>query len=337
MARFAHVVSAIDTHTGGEPTRIVLSGLPPIPGATMAEKKRYLRERLDYLRTLLMLEPRGHGDMFGAILTPPTSASAHYGALFMDATGYLDMCGHGTIGLTTMLIEMGIVPATEPETTIAFDTPAGLVEGRARVEGGKVIEVSVTNVASFLYARDVELDLPALGPVAVDIAFGGNFFALVPAPALGVAIQPAHAVRLAQLGMLVKRAINSKLKVQHPIEKHIQNVELVEIYERPEPGQLRARNVVIFGDGQIDRSACGTGTSAAMAALYGRGELGLGQEFINEGLLGTRFRGRLVRERWVGDYPAVEPIITGQAYITGIQQFVVDPDDPLAYGFALGR
>lgn len=335
MAQFSHIISAIDAHTAGEPARIVLSGLPPILGHTMAEKKHYAKTRLDYWRTLLMQEPRGHKDMFGIILTPPTDERADYGVLFIDSAGYIDMCGHGIMAVTTALIEIGMVPSVAPETAVLFDTPAGLVEARARIEGQRVADVSVANVPSFLYARDVAIELPELGRIHVDVAFGGNFFALVPAKALGIAVHPAHTLRLIELGMAVKRAVNARLTVQHPLVEHVNRVELTEIYDKPEPSQAFARSVVIFGDGQLDRCPCGTGTSAAMALAYAKGELPLGVEYINEGIIGTQFRGQLRREVRVGDLVAVEPVVTGTAYLTGMPQFVADPHDPFQYGFLL--
>jgi len=337
MVTFAHIISAIDTHTAGEPTRIILNGLPLVPGATMMEKKQYMADNLDHFRTLLMHEPRGHGDMFGALLTRSTTPRGQYGVLFLEQTGYLDMCGHGTIGLATALVACGKVPPEEPETVVTLDTPAGLVEARARVEGGQVIEVSVANVPSFLYARDVEIDVPEIGSLAIDISFGGNFFAMVPAGALGVSIHPDNTARLVHLGMLIKEIVNDKLDVRHPVERQLHDVELTEIYERPDPDKPAAKNAVIFGDGQVDRSPCGTGTSAAMAAQHAKGELPLGVEFTNESIIGTQFRGRLIDETQIGPFQGVLPLFTGAAYITGFQQFVVDPRDPLKYGFSLPR
>ena len=335
MALLNHFISALDTHTEGEPTRIVLSGLPAIKGSTMAEKKQYMVTHLDHFRTLLMKEPRGHKDMFGAIITPPTTRHADYGVLFMDNTGYLDMCGHGTIGITTALIETGMVVLQEPETIVSFDTPAGLVTGHARIENGRVTGVSVSNVTSFLYAEDVAVDLPEIGKIAIDVSFGGNFFAMVPAKALGISIHPDNITQLIRIGMQVKKSVNQSLDVQHPTEKHIQTVELAEIYEKPDPSLPYSKNVVVFGEGQVDRSPCGTGTSAAMATLYGKGKLALNQEFVNESILGTRFKGKLVKAVEVGGFNGADPVIMGRAYLTGIQQFIVDPDDSLKYGFTL--
>ena len=336
MAQFCHIISTIDTHTAGEPARIVTSGLPPILGNTMAEKKQYMKSSLDHFRTLLMQEPRGHKDMFGIILTPPAHQKAHYGLLFIDSEGYIDMCGHSIMSVTTALIETGMVSPSEPETCVVFDTPAGLIEAHARIVENRVTEVSVANVPSFLYAKDVTIDLPEIGSINVDVAFGGNFFALVPAKALGVAVQPGNSSRLIELGAAVKKAVNAKLVVQHPTVDHITKVELIKIYDKPEPSRPFAKSVVIFGDGQLDRCPCGTGTSAAMAALYAKGELTMNTEYINESIIGTQFKGKLLREVRVGDFVAVEPVVTGASYITGMQQFVVDPNDPFKYGFLVG-
>ena len=271
--------------------------------------------------------------MFGIILTPPTRQEAHYGVLFIDSEGYIDMCGHSIMSATTALIETGMVLPIEPETRVMFDTPAGLIEAHARIEGKRVTEVSVANVPSFLYAKDVAIDLPEIGSIKVDVAFGGNFFTLVSAKALGVAVHPGNASRLIALGAAVKRAVNAKLVLQHPTISHINKVELTKIFDKPEPSQPIAKSVVIFGDGQLDRCPCGTGTSATMAALYARGELPLNTEYINESIIGTRFRGKLLREVRLGDFVAVEPVVIGTAYITGIQQFVADPNDPFKFGF----
>ncbi len=333
--QFKHMISTVDTHTAGEPTRIVLSGIPPIPGKTMAAKKIYMQTHLDHFRSLLMREPRGHRDMFGAVLTPPVTAEAQYGVLFMDNSGYLDMCGHGTMGLITALIEMGMVIPRTPETVVTLDTPAGKVKGRAQIRNGRVVRVSVDNVPSFLYARNIQVEVPEVGTITVDIVFGGNFFAMTPAKALGVSVCPENVAALTRLGMMVKTAVNQTVAVRHPIEHHIRTVELTEIYTHPDPSIPVSKNVVVFGKGQVDRSPCGTGTCAAMAMLYGRQELALDTPFTNQSIIGTRFKGRLKGETRVGDYTGVHPVIEGEAYITAIQQFVVDPDDPVGYGFVV--
>jgi proline racemase/trans-L-3-hydroxyproline dehydratase len=303
----------------------------------MAAKKHAMAEQFDHFRTVLMHEPRGHRDMFGAIVTPPTTPQAHYGVLFMDNGGYLDMCGHGIISVTTALINMGMMPPTPPTTLVIFDTPAGVVASRASVQGQRVVDVSVVNVPSFLYAQDIKLDVPGVGSVPVDVAFGGNFFAMVRAEHLGITVHPTSLAQLTRYGMTIHQAVNAKLRLLHPTLQHITTVALTEIYEPPTPATPYAKSAVIFGNGQVDRSPCGTGISAAMATLYARGELALGTEYVNESIIGTRFTGRLCREVTVGEHTAVEPIFTGEAYITGIQQYVVDPDDPVKYGFTMGQ
>jgi len=337
MARFSHIISAIDSHTAGEPARIITSGLPSIRGATMAEKWQYAKQHLDHFRTALMHEPRGHTDMFGAILTTPTTPRADFGLIFMDSGGFLTMCGHGTIAAATVLVEMGIVPAQEPETVITFDTPAGLVETHAEVKDDKVMSIWFENVPAFLYAPDVEITVPGLGRVTTDIAFGGNFFALVSADQLALPLEPGNVATFIDYGLRIREAANRQISVQHPTEKHIHRIELVEFTGKPRHSEANAKNLVVFGRGSVDRSPCGTGTCAKMAALYAKGELALGEPFVHEGIVGTLFHGRLERTIRLGDVTAVIPRVAGSAYIVGIQQFVIDPDDPLRYGFLLGR
>lgn len=335
MAHFNHIIGTVDAHTGGEPVRVISSGLPPILGSTMAEKKNYLKSHLDHFRTLLMQEPRGHNDMFGVIITPPCIDQAHYGALFIDNHGYLDMCGHSIIGVTTVLIETGMYPAKEPETSIVFDTPAGLITSYARVEDNRVLDVSFVNVPSFLYAEKMRIDIPSCGSIYCDIAFGGNFFAAVDVKSLGLSMHTDHLHILIRAGVEIKQAVNEILKIQHPSHDHIDNVALTEFYERTDPAKPFTKSLVVFGAGQFDRSPCGTGVSATMATLYGKGKLALNTEFIAESIIGTRFRGKLTRTIELNGFTAVEPIITGRSYLMGIHQFVLDPHDPLTYGFKI--
>ena len=330
---YDHVFNAVDTHTAGEPTRVVVSGVPFLRGS-MAEKRCQLQEEYDFIRTALMHEPRGHKDMFGAILTAPVHPEADLGVIFMDTGGYLAMCGHGSIGAVAAALETGVVARREPETMVSLDTVAGLVRARVAIEDGRVGEIAVENVPAFLLYSDAEIEL-GTGTVRVDIAFGGNFFALVPAHRLGLTIEPSQLGELVQRGMEIRTVINEQVEVVHPVQPHIHTVDLVEIYEdEPEEG-IDCRNIVVFGDAQMDRSPCGAGTSAKMAALYARGRLPLGKPFVNESIIGTCFTGRLLREALVGRITAVVPEIGGRAYVTGLQQFVVDPRDPLRAGFQL--
>ena len=313
----------------------MLSGYPPLRGETVVEKSAYAREHLDHLRTALMLEPRGHRDMFGAILTTPGNPDADWGLIFMDGGGYLPMCGHGTIGAATAAVELGFVEVVEPETVIRFETPAGLVTAHVSVKEGQADSVWVENVPAFVFASNLEVDIPDVGPVSVDIAYGGNFFALVSADELGVEVEPAQRGRLVELGLQVREAVNRQIEVRHPTEDQIDSVELTEITAHATHPEATYKNVVVFADGQIDRSPCGTGTCARMADLYSKGELGLGERFVHESVVNTLFHGELIRETRVGDFSAVVPRVGASAYITGMNKWVLDPRDPLKYGFRI--
>lgn len=334
--KFDRSIMAVDSHTMGEPTRIVVGGLPNIPGKTMAEIKSYLEENLDYVRTSLMHEPRGHKDMFGSIITRPVHDDADFGIVFMDGGGYLNMCGHGSIGAVTVAIDTGMVPTVEPETQVKFDAPAGLITARAKVENGAVKSVTIRNVPAFLYMSDVKIDVPGVGEITFDVSFGGSFFAIVKADQVGLKVIPANIDQLTKIGLAIRKAANEQLTIQHPTLAHINTIDLVEIYDEPTHPEANYKNVVIFGEGQADRSPCGTGTSAKMATLYAKGHLKIGEEFVYESIIGTLFRGRLVETTEVGEFKAVVPEITGSAYITGFNQFVIDPNDPVKHGFMLG-
>lgn len=328
-------IFAIDSHTMGEPTRIVVGGVPNIPGKTMPEKKAYLEENLDYVRTAIMLEPRGHNDMFGSIITQPTTEEADLGIIFMDGGGYLNMCGHGSIGAATVAVEEGMVEVKEPVTKITLEAPAGLVKANVKVENGKAKEVSIVNVPAFLYKRAVEVDVPEIGKVEMDISFGGSFFAIVKAENLGIEISPSNAQKIIEIGMKVIKAVNEQVEIQHPTLPHIKTVDLCEIYGPAKSADATLQNAVVFGQGQLDRSPCGTGTSAKLATLYAKGELKINEDFIYESILETKFRGRVLEETKVGDFDAIIPEITGSAFITGHNQFFIDPEDPVKHGFIL--
>ena len=328
-------VYAVDSHTAGESTRVVVGGIPKIPGKSMPEKKEWLESRMDYLRTALMLEPRGHNDMFGAILTSPTTEEADYGIIFMDGGGYLNMCGHGTIGAMTVAVETGMVEVTEPITKVVQEAPAGLIRGEVLVEKAKAKTVSFQNVPSFLYKRDCALELPGYGKIKFDVSFGGSFFAIVKAEQVGLSLVPENAEKLKELGIALREIINKEIPVQHPSLPHIHTVDLVEWWSETETKGATLRNCVVFGQGQVDRSPCGTGTSAKMATLFAKGELKIGEEFYYESILGTIFKGEILGTTKVGEYEAVIPRISGSAYITAFNHFVIEEEDPLKYGFVL--
>jgi proline racemase len=315
---------AVDSHTEGMPTRVVTSGVDPIPGATMLERKLHFEREMDDLRLLLMREPRGHSAMSGAILQPPTRADADWGVVFIEVSGCLPMCGHGTIGVATVLVETGRVEVREPETVVRLDTPAGLVEARVAVADGRARSVTLRNVPSFLYERDRRA-----GDVVCDLAFGGNFYALVPVDA----VDPVDAEVFVRRGLEIMAAVNEDPPV-HPEDSRIAGCRHV-VFHAPGHDGASARNATAIHPGWLDRSPCGTGTSARMAALHARGELALGEPFVNESVIGTRFTGRLVGETRVGGFAAVVPEITGRAWVTGTGTYVLDADDPFPAGFAL--
>jgi proline racemase len=337
--RFSKMINTIDTHTMGEPTRII-TGIPALKGSTMAEKQQYLIDNMDYLRTAIMHEPRGHKDMFGAVIAQPCRDEANLGVIFMDGGGYLNMCGHGSIGVATVAIETGMLDAVEPVTEIIMDAPAGLIKVRASVKDGLVSEASFINVPSFLYKGDVEIDVPKVGKgkLIIDIAFGGSFFALVRARDLGLEILPENSFELTKAGLRIRAAVNEQIEIKHPTLSRIKTCDLVKIYDNPAGAAIRhpfARNVVVFGEGQIDRSPCGTGTCAKLAALYAKGKIKEDELYISEGILGTRFKGKIVGKQKVADYDAIIPEITGSAYITGFNTLVIDERDPVKHGFIL--
>jgi proline racemase len=316
------------------PTRVVTGGVGPIPGATMLERKLHFETHMDELRLLLMREPRGHGAMSGAILQPPARADADWGVIFIEVSGCLPMCGHGTIGVATVLVETGMVTVTEPQTVVRLDVPAGLVEARVRVEHGRARSVTIRNVPSFLHTRDRTVDVPGLGEITYDMAYGGNFYAITPAAGAGLTVDPARSGELVERGLQVMAAINATERPEHPEDPRIAGCHHVVFHE---PGQsgAHAKAATSIHPGWLDRSPCGTGTSARMAQLHARGELALDEDFVNESVIGTRFTGRVVEETTVADRLAVIPEITGRAWITGMGQYLLDAEDPFPAGFSL--
>jgi proline racemase len=333
--RSGRYFSAVDSHTEGMPTRVITGGVPVLPGATMLERKLHFEEHLDDLRLLLMREPRGHGAMSGAILQPPARDDADWGVLFIEVSGCLPMCGHGTIGVATVLVECGMVEVTEPETVVRLDTPAGLVVVRVGVEDGRATAVTLRNVPAFLDARDQVVEVDGWGAVTYDMAYGGNFYALVDAASVGIEVDPAQADRLIACGADIMAAINATARPVHPEDPRIAGCHHVVLHE-PGADGADARAATSIHPGWLDRSPCGTGTSARLAALHARGALGVGEPFVNESVIGTRFTGRIAEETEVAGRPAVVPEITGRAWITAMGQYLLDPSDPFPAGFRLG-
>jgi proline racemase len=332
------MIRTIDAHTAGEPLRLIVHGFPHVEGATMLERREWLRDRHDHLRTALMLEPRGHADMYGALLTEPEQADSDAGVLFMHNEGYSTMCGHGIIAVVTIALERGlIVPRTAPNE-IRLDTPAGTITARARTfdEQGRtrVESVSFTNVPSFILQGAVPVRFETRN-VHVDVAFGGAFYAIVDAESAGLALIPQRLPELRRAGMRIKDAVEAAIRVVHPAEPGLFGIYGTIFTGPPSNEDAHLRNVTIFADAEVDRSPCGTGTCAVMAVLSGMGLLNRQQTFVHESLIGTTFQGRIVGEQIVGEFPAILPEIEGEAFITGESTFLIDPRDPLRHGFRL--
>lgn len=323
-----------DTHTAGEPTRIVYEGYPELKGNTIMEKKNYLIENLEEIRTMTMLEPRGHENMFGAIILDPVDSRADKGVIFMDTGGCLNMCGHGSMGTATLIVETGMVEKKEPYTEVVLDSPAGLIKTKVYVENGKVKGVAIVNVPSFLYREDLKISTESLKNIKVDISYGGNFFALVDVEELGLSVDLKDIDLLKKYALEIRNHINKNIDIQHPTED-IKTVDLVEIYEKPKKLEDSYKNVVIFGESQVDRSPCGTGTSAKIAALFKKGELELGEDFLYKSIIGTEFVGKALEEVELEGFSAIIPEIKGRAFIIGRGETITNSEDFLDVGFLL--
>lgn len=347
--RVSNVIHAVDTHVCGEPGRVIVGGVLDVPGSTMFEKMRYLETEADELRLRMLREPRGYPAANCNLVLPPTHPDAVAGYVIMEQVEYAGMSGTNTIAVATVLIETGMVPSEEPVTELVLESPAGLIQIEARVEGGKVKRVEFENVPAFAVELDAELDVPELGRVTVDIAYGGMFFVIADADQAGLTLAPEEAAEATRVGEMIKAACQEQLpEPVHPENPGIHGVTIGQLSAPPLGPDAHRRNTVIVSTGKLDwqrpltwtgaldRSPCGTGTCARMATMWARGELPLGQEFVHEGILGTTFTGRLVRETRVGDYNAVVPTLAGTAWITGFAQYVVDPEDPFPNGFTVG-
>ncbi len=318
-------VTVVDYHTAGEPFRIVTGGVEPLRGATVLARRRDALERLDHVRRLLVNEPRGHADMYGCHVVPPNDGDADLGVVFFHNAGYSTACGHGTIALVTWALDEGIVERREGENHVVVDVPSGRLETVASVEGGRVRSVRFRNVPSYVWRAGLE----AAGRT-VDVAFGGAFYA-----SLAERVEPTEVPRLIELGRQIKRALEGDHEIVHPLELELRDVYGV-IFWQEEPGEpLTQRNVTVFADGEVDRSPCGSGTSARLALLDAEGRLHRGAELRHLSIVGTEFRGRVVADADVAGVPAVVTEVEGSAYRTGTSQFTLDPDDPLGDGFLL--
>ncbi len=332
--RSNRIFHTVESHTEGMPTRVVTGGVGTFPGATMEERRQWFIAHSDHLRRLLMFEPRGHSAMSGAILQPPIRPDADWGVVYIEVSGCLPMCGHGTIGVATVLVETGMVEVTEPVTTIRLDTPAGLVVCEVAVRDGAAESVTIRNVPAYTDRLDAKADVPGWGTVTYDLAYGGNFYAIVDAGQLGLRVDVAQKDQLLAAGLAIMDAVNEHDAPVHPENPEINVCHHVQLVD-PGSDARRSRHAMAIHPGWFDRSPCGTGTSARMAQLFTRGELPLDTDFVNESLIGSRFVGRLVGESTVGNLPAVIPTVTGRAWLTGTAQYFLDPTDPFPEGFLL--
>ena len=322
----------IDAHAAGEPLRVITGGLDPIPGATIVAKRTYAREQLDGLRRGLMFEPRGHADMYGAIVTEPATPDADLGVLFMHNEGWSTMCGHGIIALTTVAIETGMLPWKD---TVLIDAPAGRITARPRRDGVHVASVAFENVPSFVISLDDEVDVPGLGRIRYDLAFGGAFYAYVDAAQLDLDLSAQDYRRIIDVGWRIKRAVQRTRVISHPFEPELSFLYGTIIGGPAKDPGGHARNVCVFADGEVDRSPTGTGVAGRLAIEHARGRLTIGDPFVVESIIGTRFTGRLLRDTTFGPYAAFVPEVEGSAWISGRGEVWFDPSDPLREGFIL--
>lgn len=332
--RYPDQFTTIDSHTQGEPTRLLIAGINELPGSTIKEKKNFFASRYDHLRQLLTQEPRGHRDMFAAVVTEPVSPESQFGLIYMDAKRYPYLCGHATIGAVTTLIETGAIEAEEGDTIIIVDTPSGPLQTHTRVANGRVVSVGIDMVPSFVFKTDCPLEVAGFGQVTADIVCVGGFFAMVSAASIGLDLIPENSQKLISLGMAIIDSANREFKVYHPQRPEVNTIDVTEFYVENSAGG-DGSSVVIYGESHMDRSPCGTGTTAKMTLLHHKGRLIPGQTYRNASLLGTVFEGRIMRELTIGKFSGIIGQVRGSATITGYHQFVLDHNDPFQQGFLL--
>ena len=332
MSELLRSVRTVESHTEGMPTRVVIDGYGEIPGATMFEKRAHFMKHDDGFRQWLMFEPRGHSAMSGAILQKPTRSDADWGVVYIEVSGCLPMCGHGTIGVATVLVEKKLVKVVEPVTTIRLDTPAGLVFVDVKVQDGKALNVTLTNVPSFLLAKDQEVEVPGFGKLKYDIAYGGNFYAIVPIDRVGIEFKRENGAKFLDLGLRISDAINEQNRPVHPENPEIAVCHHVD-FIAPGKDRLHWKNAMAIHPGWFDRSPCGTGTSARLAQMAALGQFKDDDVLINESWIGSIFEGRIKERTKVGNFDAIVPTITGRAWVMGESTWVLDKSDPFPEGF----
>lgn len=329
-----HVFFCIDGHTAGNPVRLVVGGAPLLRGATMAERRQDFLARFDWIRTGLCFEPRGHDMMSGGFLYPPAEATSDVGILFIETSGCLPMCGHGSIGMITFGLEHGVITPREPGR-LRVETPAGILDVSYAVEGDRVRSVKFRNVPAYLAAEGVEIEVPGLGPLAVDVAYGGNYYAIVEPQGAYTGLDDLGAAKLVALSRVVREQMRAAIEPVHPTDERIRGVSHVMWTDRPRSAGADGRNAVFYGENAIDRSPCGTGTSARMAHLVAKGRLKVGDRFVHESYIGSQFVGRVEEATQLGDVPAIIPSIEGSAIATGFNTIWIDRADPFWQGFSV--
>ena len=346
--RISRMIQAVDAHACGEPGRVIVGGVLDVPGSTMYDKMCYFQNHADWLRKLMLREPRGYPAANCNLILPATRPDADAGYIIMEQMEYPGMSGTNTICVATVLLETGMLPMHEPVTELALEAPAGLVRLRLECSNGKVQSVTFRNVPAFAVYLDTPIEVPQLGSVKVDVAYGGMFYVISDATQFGLRLVPEEGHEIVRIGEMIKAAAQEQLPVVHPEQPGFTGITIAQLTGPASKPDAHAKNSVIVSTGKldwnrpatwtgvIDRSPCGTGTCARMAVLHAKGQLPLDQDFHHEGILGTIFTGRLLEETWVGEYPAVVPSITGSAWITGISNYIIDADDPFPEGFTLG-
>jgi proline racemase len=327
-------IVTIDSHTQGEPTRLVVGGIGQLTGKTIKEKRDAFESRFDSVRLLMTREPRGHRGIMAAVVTEPVSPGASFGLFYMDARRYPYLCGHATIGAVATLIEVGAIKATDGETVITVDSPSGPLAAHTRVVNGRVESVAIDMVPSFVFDTECEIDLPGFGKLAVDLVCVGGFFAMVSALAIGIDLAPENSDRLVPLGMAIIEAANNQLRVSHPERPEVNTVDVTE-FHTSDPETRTGKSIVVYGESHMDRSPCGTGTTAKMTLLSHQGKFKPGQVYKNAGPLGTVFEGRIAKKLKIGEFDGIVGQIRGNAQITGFHQFTLDDRDPFDKGFLL--